>query len=134
MRYHAVERMIESGELAWLYEERSTSLAPTTMQLVRVMIGKVENSERLLKVLRGTPIRHGEPDWNCVSWVKEALEGLKADGKAVGTGVLEWDRVRDGAMTYCQQKKDEHRFDGKGVFDSRKAATYDLIEGIETIP
>ena len=34
-------------------------------------------------------------------------------------------RVRDGAMNYCQRKKDQHRFDGQG--------SYDLIEGKETI-
>lgn len=65
--------------------------------------------------------------------MKEALEGLKADGKALGTCVIEWNRVRDGAMTYCQRKKDEHRFDGEGNFDMGKAATYNLIEGKETI-
>lgn len=117
----------------WLFEERSTPLAPTNMLLVRVIIGKVENSERLVSVLRTTPIRQGDPSWNCVGWVKEALDGLKVDGKALGPCVIEWDQVRDGAMTYCQRKKDQHRFDGKGNFDMRKAATYDLIEGKEII-
>lgn len=42
--------------------------------------------------------------------------------------------MRDDAMGYCQRKKDQHRFDGKGNFDTSKAATYDLIEGKETIP
>lgn len=66
-------------------------------------------------------------------WVKEVLEGLEADGKAMGTSVLEWERVRDEAMKYCQRKKDQHRFDGQGSYDSSKAPTYDLIEGKETI-
>ena len=79
-------------------------------------------------MLRGTPTRQGDPSWNCVWWVKEALEGLKADGRALGSCVIEWDRVRDGAMTYCQRKKDQHRFDGEGNFDMGKAATYNLME------
>lgn len=99
MRYHVKERLKESGGSEWLFEERSTPLAPTNMLLVRVIIGKVKNNERLVNVLRTTPIRQGDSSWNCVVWVKEALEGLKADGKALGTCVIEWNRVRDGAMT-----------------------------------
>jgi hypothetical protein len=36
-------------------------------------------------------------------------------------------------MSYCQEKKDEHRFDGKGSFDTTRVATFDLIRGQETI-
>lgn len=133
MRYHAKERLKESGGSEWLFEERGTPLAPTDMLLVRVIIGKVENNERLVSVLRTTPIRQGDPGWNCVGWVKEALERLKADGKALGSCVIDWDRVRNGAMTYCQRKKDQHRFDGEGIFDMGKTATYNLIEGKETV-
>lgn len=103
------------------------------MLLVRVMIGKLENKERLVHVLRNTPIKQGQPGWNCVASVREVLEGLRADGKALGTSVTEWDRVRDGAMRYCQTKKYQHRFDGKGNFDITTAATYDLIEEKEII-
>jgi hypothetical protein len=51
----------------------------------------------------------GQPGWNCVFWVKEALEMLKADPKALGTSVVEWEKVRSEAMGYCQRKKDQHR-------------------------
>lgn len=85
MRYHAKERLKKSGGSEWLFEERSTPLAPTNMLLVRVIIGKVENNERLVSVLRTTPIRQGDPSWNCVGWVKEALDRLKVDGKALGS-------------------------------------------------
>jgi hypothetical protein len=37
-------------------------------------------------------------------------------------------------MGYCQQKKDEHRFDGQGNFEMRNAATYDLLTQKQTIP
>jgi hypothetical protein len=133
MRYHAKERLKQDGGSEWYFEERDVPLAPTSMLLVRIMIGKIENKERLLNVLRNTPIRKGQLGWNCVGWVKEALEGLKADGRALGTSMIDWDRVRNESMGYCQKKKDEHRFDGKGNFDMHKAATYDLIEGKETI-
>jgi hypothetical protein len=39
--------------------------------------------------------------WNCVGWVKDALELLKADPRALVTSVIEWEIVRDAAMAYC---------------------------------
>lgn len=54
--------------------------------------------------------------------------------KALGAKVVEWEKVREGAMAYCQRKKDEHRFDGKGKLDMNKVPTYDLVERKETVP
>jgi hypothetical protein len=48
--------------------------------------------------------------------------------KALGTNVTDWAKVRNQAMGYCQQKKDQHRFDGQGNFDMRKVPTFDLME------
>lgn len=115
-----------------VFEERKISILATQMLLIRVMIGKIEKTDRLEEILRQVPIKQGEPGWNCVFWVKEALEAL-VDGKVMGTSVLDWNKVRHTAMSYCQEKKDLHRFDGKGDFDMSKAATYDLIQSKETI-
>lgn len=86
-----------------------------------------------LEILRNTPIRQGQPGWNCVFWVKEALEILKLDPKALGTNVVEWEKVRYETMDYCQRKKDQHRFDGQGNFNMRTVPTYDLMERKEII-
>lgn len=128
IRYHAKESMKAGGRIEWAYQERECPLEPTSMLLVRVMIGKVEDKNRLAEILRQTPIKQGQAGWNCVSWVKEALERVKTDGKALGTSVIDWEPVRNEAMRYCQNKKDQHRFDGQGNFDMTKAPTYDLIE------
>lgn len=128
MRYHATERWAQEGGSEWYFQERDCSLAPTNMLLVRIMIAKVEDNGQLISILRNTPIRGDEQGWNCVLWIKEALERLATNGKTLGTSVTEWRRVRDAAMEYCQRKKDEHRFDGKGNFDTKKVPTYDLIE------
>lgn len=121
------------GSSKWTFEERECSLAPTSMLLVRITVGKVADGNRLVEILRNTPIRQGQPGWNCVFWVREALEMLKVDLKALGTSVVEWEKVRSGAMDYCQRKKDQHRFDGQGNFDMRKVPTYDLMERKESI-
>ena len=66
-------------------------------------------------------------------FVQEVLERLTADEKALSTNVLDWGKVRDKAMGYCQTKKDQHRFDGKGNFDASRPPTYDLTQNKETI-
>jgi hypothetical protein len=109
-------------------------MMPTQMILVRVMVAKVEHAERLAQLLRQVPIRQGQEGWNCVSWVKEALSDLQKSKKILGTSVMEWQAIRDAAMQFCQLKKDTHRFDGKGNFDTSQVATSDLIQKKETIP
>ncbi|KAL4768261.1 hypothetical protein BDW60DRAFT_219871 [Aspergillus nidulans var. acristatus] len=116
------------GGSEWFFEERECPLAPTSMLLVRIMVGKIADGNRLVEILRNTPIRQGQPGWNCVFWVKEALDKLKVESKALGTSVVEWEKVRNEAMNYCQRKKDQHRFDGQGNFNMRKVPTYDLME------
>jgi hypothetical protein len=132
-RYHAKERLVGPGRSQWEFEERDVSIAPTSMLLVRVLVAKVANMDRLASIVRTIPIQQDKAGWNCVSWVQEALRALKGDGKTLGTSVADWDKVRDAAMSYVQKKKDEHRFDGEGDFDMQKAPTFDLTKGRETI-
>lgn len=103
------------------------------MLLVRVIVGKIADRQRVVEILRKTPLRGGTPGWNCVGWVKEALEELSADRRALGRNSAEWETVRAEAMGYCQRKKEQHRFDGKGLYDGRKVPTFDLMEGKEVI-
>ncbi|KAI0010039.1 hypothetical protein F4779DRAFT_617072 [Xylariaceae sp. FL0662B] len=120
----------------WQYEERTIHLQPTQMLLVRVVVGKVKDTRRLQSKLRQIPVRPEIPDWNCVSWVKEALQVVISDKKAMSTVVPSWDSARDPAMWYVESKKASHRFDGQapaGQYDSDKAATWDMLEGKELI-
>lgn len=127
VRYHAKERPKLGEGSERRFEERESPLAPTSMLLVRVMVGKVADGNQLSKVcavrLSGRLNQDG-----IVSWVKEALEKLKADTKALGTSVIEWGRVRSEAMGYCQRKKAQNRFDGQGNFYMSKVPTFDLME------
>ena len=119
----------------WNYEKRDVRLGATRQLLVRVMIGKIDDEKRLLEIFEKVPIRaDSDPDWNCVIWVKEALEALGRDDQALKSGVTDWIRVRDSAMTYCQQKRDDRRWDRPDDFDMTKAPTYDLLKDKEMIP
>ncbi|KAK9445201.1 hypothetical protein VB005_00309 [Metarhizium brunneum] len=139
-RFHAREKMrlIGTGvvpESVWEYEELESTMLPTSMLLVRVMIGKVKDRNRLESLLRNIPIRPRVEGWNCVAWVKEAIETALRDKKVLGTSKnLDWDSIRDTAMWYVGQKKAAHRFDGQGEFDREKAATWDMIDGFERVP
>jgi hypothetical protein len=134
MRYHARERMKRGGESEWEFEEVPTTMLPTRMIMVRILIAKIESRDRLAQVLRKVPIRQGQQGWNCVLWIKEALAELQMSTNIIGTSVVEWETVRNAAMSYCQKKKDQHRFDGEGKFDTTRVATFDLIQGGETVP
>ena len=126
-RYHVtVVPPDETG--CWLFEERDCPLAPTKRLLVRILIAEVGNKARLENVLRNTPPKPEEHDYNCVLWVKEALVRLEADGEALRVGTVEWETVRDSALGYCWRKRDQNRFDGTGDFDATKVPTYDLIQ------
>lgn len=104
--------------------------------LVRIIIGKVANEARLREAFEKTPIRAGSQgyeEWNCVSWVEEALAWAAQNGKVLGNCHTDWVHVRDTAMWYVAKKAAEHRFDGEGHFDQGKVLTWDAIEGKELI-
>lgn len=118
-----------------MYENRGIIMGPTRMILVRIMVGKIENMSRLTSITESVPIRGNKPGWNCVEWLKEALELLGNDKEALGTSETDWQTVRNAAMEYVEMKAAQHRFDGKakpGQFDESKVATYDLLEKTET--
>ncbi|KAI1314075.1 hypothetical protein F5Y03DRAFT_389558 [Xylaria venustula] len=120
-RFHAKEKLTVTGvpprpHTVWTYEEKPISLRPTPMLLVRILIAKVVDKNRLQAILQGIPIRSDAPGWNCVGWVQEALEALVQDGKALGTSAKSWVAVRDTAVLYVARKKAAHRFDGQGDY------------------
>ncbi|OJJ99168.1 hypothetical protein ASPACDRAFT_43830 [Aspergillus aculeatus ATCC 16872] len=109
-RYHAKERLTVEGKSEFIFEESEVS---PQMVLVRIAIAKIMDKDRAVELLR------------------EALDALNADSRALGTRILDWESVRDAAMEYCQRKKDQHRFDGKGDFNMGVIPTYDLMVGRE---
>lgn len=131
VRYHAREQMSQGGS-TWIFEEKKVRMMPIEMILVRIVLAKIENRVNLAQVLRQVPVRQREEGWNCVSWVKEALLRVEQSTGVIGTSVVDWKAVRDADMSFCQQKRDQHRFDGTGDFDNNRVPTFDLIKGKET--
>jgi len=136
VRFHAKNSNPLTTPRTWVFEEADSTLKPNNAQLVRIVISKVKNSVRLLEALRSVAVVQGDPDWNCISWVRAALEAVWRDPKALGTGLKDWESVKMCALDYVQKKKDQHRFDGKappGRFDVYKAATYDALQRREIV-
>jgi len=135
MRFHAKENMTSMG-MVWQYEAISIPLKPTKMLLVQIIIGKIRNIDRLINIFQNTPIRAGQPgheSWNCVEWLKEALELVRCDGEALKPPMIDWKLVRNTAMWYVDKKQEEHRFDGQGTYDQSETATWDLLTRQELI-
>ncbi|KAG6041292.1 hypothetical protein E4U41_005120 [Claviceps citrina] len=130
-RFHA-KNIIVDGQLVWQFQEEDITMMPTTMLLVRVMIAKIKDRKKLKAILRRTPVRPQVQGWNCVYWVKEALEKALQTRGVLGT--LEnasWDLIRRTAVWYVETKEADHRFDGKGYYNPNEAPTWDMIEGVE---
>jgi hypothetical protein len=54
-----------------------------------------------------------------VTWLKDALELVGEDKRALGRCVIAWDTVRKTAMDHCNQKKVAGRF-SPAEYDSEK--------------
>lgn len=69
-RYHAKNA---PGQSTWVFEEKSTSMNATSMILVRILVGKINDLDALVTRLRQVPIDNNDPEWNCVIWVQQGL-------------------------------------------------------------
>lgn len=106
---------------------------PVDTILVRIMLAKVEDTNKLAQLLRQVPIgQRVEGGWNCVAWVREALFRIERLEGVVGTSVLGWEAVREAALSYCRLKRDQHRFDGTGEYDPTQVPSFDMIQMRET--
>ena len=133
IRLHAKDPPSLDGRTRWIYEETDISLLAETMILVRIMIGKVKSRKLVLSITRDLPLVQDDPEWNCVIWVKDALNALQVEKRAMGDSILDWETVRSETINYVETKKAQRRFvDGSG-FDATRPATWDLLQRKEII-
>jgi len=129
-RYQVKNHVLEG----WVYEEIPLrDVRNTTGLLVRILIGKIEDESRFADILRNIPIVQQDPNWRCRTWVAHVLAALKEDGKAVGTSVLDWDRIEPVARQYAGDKTRAGRF-RDALQASKPKPTYDMLGNRETVP
>ncbi|KAM0433314.1 hypothetical protein ACHAPT_004190 [Fusarium lateritium] len=110
----------------WKYDKTNITMMPTSMILVRVLVGKIKSLSRLDAIIEKTSIRPKQASWNCVIWVKEALQAATQDGEALEGAGTDWATARDIAMRYAGEKIEAGRF--TNFFDFVKVPTWDGIE------
>ncbi|OIW31575.1 hypothetical protein CONLIGDRAFT_229671 [Coniochaeta ligniaria NRRL 30616] len=126
------KKNVPGGE--WYYEERPLANAQTSLQLLaRIVVAKIEDEQRLLKIIRDAPVISGDSNWRCRTWVADILQRLKADGKAVGSSELDWARIEAFGRQYVASKNASKRYDTQDLVLGPKP-TYDLIEDKEIMP
>lgn len=114
------------------FNERTHQGTALPLPLIRIVIGKVKNWAILFDVLRRVPLVR-DRTWDGATWVKDALEALREQRNALGTSELDWDIVKPETLNYFRFKEAQHRFDGRGNFNTAKPATYDLLRRAELI-
>lgn len=88
IRYHSNNLPIPDG-VRWVFEKATTSFKPQNLLLVRIIIGKVIDKDRLDAVFDRVPVRGDVDGWNCIARIKEALGLLEEDGEAIGASITD---------------------------------------------
>lgn len=125
---HHVKNTLQnvSGQASqpWRYERAAVSdFRSEHRLLVRVIIAKITSIERLERTLEALPIyQKDDPDqtkaesFNCVSWVRAAVEGLvKADALA---RPRDWDSIQKRSLIYVEEKKGMGRWESSQTAES----------------
>ncbi len=128
MRYH-----VKNLPHGWMYEEIPlTNVRSTVSLLARIVVAKVTDEERLITILRETPVVQGDPEWRCRTWVADALRRIAEDGTAVGTSRLDWEEIEKTGRGYVKHKTNKGRY-ASGVNLMGPKPTWDMLAGRETV-
>lgn len=128
MRYHVTN----SPSSQWNYEEMEVEDVQNAANLLaRVLIAKVEDHGSLENIFRGIPVIQNDPAWRCRTWIEHALQGISNDGKAVGTSVLDWQRIEMTARGYIARKITEGRYQSGADISTKP--TWDMLEDRELV-
>lgn len=108
-------------------------MTAVNMLLVRIQVGRVsiEDREHLAQVLRQLAVTQ-EASFNCVEWIKSAVARLGADPQLSSACPFDWEAIREAGVSYCEMKKQQHRWNGKsdsGPYDASVVPTFDLVVG-----
>lgn len=106
------------GEIAqpWRYERLAVpDFRLEQRLLVRIVIAKVMTSATALEtILEAVPVYQvGDTDqadgalFTCLTWVRAALEELRARGAVAGLG--EWEGIQNKVLEYVKRKREEGR-------------------------
>ena len=129
-----------SGELTqpWRYERLAISDVQLEQRLlVRIIIAKVTSLDALERILEAVPVYQiDDPDqekaqlFNCLTWVRAALEELGGQGAVAELG--EWEGIQKQALEYVERKKELGRW-SVGWKGEAGVPMLDLLNGREVV-
>lgn len=95
-RFHARDFFSGQDETHWLYEEIHVDARGTPKLLTKTLIGDINDWDGLFEILRDVPLDQETADWNCLSWIRDALRAVGQDGTVVSgrSGVGCWSALR----------------------------------------
>lgn len=129
MRYHVKNPPIQG----WQFEEAQVqNMRNPDNLLVRILIAKVKDEARLAEIFRNVPVVQDDPSWRCRTWVRNALEAINQDGRAVGTSILDWGQIETVARQYAGDKTEAGRFRDSSLLQQPKP-TWDMLQERETV-
>lgn len=126
-------RIIDDHNGTWTFQEKKVANVKWDRFLrVRITIAKIEDEARLVEILRSVQVVQRDPRWSSLTWAAACVKAIEADGKAVGTSVLDWDQIEHAAREYVRGKElAGYYHDPPNVYQARP--TLDLMEGKETL-
>lgn len=126
----------------WIYETEAITISSKEPRLLAcIIIAKLAlPTDRLNAIIRGTSIYQvDDPSgkgqtFDCVEWVRLALEQLKMAGALTETS-LDWDFIRKQSLQYVERKTEEGRWQvGWTGGNADLIATYDMLKSKEVVP
>jgi hypothetical protein len=116
--------------ISWVYEVVNVNPNHDNRILVRVLLGEVNRSDAA-ENFADVPVIQDNPNFTCVTWVRQALLRLnqaRAGGKGI---ILDWGGIQKTALTFVGMKKQQGRFETGWKGDSSRIPTFNMISGKE---
>ncbi|ELR04312.1 hypothetical protein VC83_06006 [Pseudogymnoascus destructans] len=138
MKYHCKNIItVTEGTVSipWVYEAVKVDPDSDPRIVVRILLGDVSRIDLVDSLLEAVPVGQGsKEDFNCVSWVKDALFRLEQAGVISRGDISDWDSVERTALDYVNEKKQQGRFEFGWKGDTSRVATFDRTLGREIYP
>ncbi|EPE33706.1 hypothetical protein GLAREA_06719 [Glarea lozoyensis ATCC 20868] len=117
----------------WIYEEIPLNdVKQSTQLLARIMVAKIEDEARLVRIFETVPIMQNNPDWRCRTWVANAMAAIPQDGRVVGTSQLSWEEIERVGREFVGTKSQAGRYNDQASWNGPRP-TLDLIQRREVI-
>ncbi|KAF2839085.1 hypothetical protein M501DRAFT_1031231 [Patellaria atrata CBS 101060] len=132
-RYHATNKLVKrDGTLksTWEFEHYPLLETKNARLLVKVLIGKIKSSQyNFERSLERVPIVQDNPEWTCLTWIRNAMQQLARDKILSDSSVTDWTFIEAKSSSYAKRKKDEGRFEEW----TETTPTYDLMAEREIV-